>query len=177
MIPNRIPIPNQVTAMTIITSATPYPNSDIAAAVSRALRNSSDRPNPDLDAARTARKYAAMSRDFRSGAWQHLEGGDLPQASNKAWGIVAETVKAVSAQHGGIIHTHRSITEVITQLRRLAADAGDVETARQIGEAFLIAGKLHINFYEDELPDDIVLDGLMKCEEMSERLYALFWPD
>ena len=163
--------------MTTTTSAAPYPSSDIAAAVSRALRNSNDRPNPDLDAARSVRKYAAMSRDFRSSAWQHLEGGDLPQASNKAWGIVAETVKAVSAQHGGIIHTHRGITEVITQLRRLAADAGDTETARQIGEAFLIAGKLHINFYEDELPDDIVLDGLMKCAEMSERLYALFWQD
>ena len=91
--------------------------------------------------------------------------------------MVAETVKAVSARHGGIIHTHRSITEVVAQLRRLVADAGDLDTARQIGEAFLIAGKLHINFYEDDLPDDIVLDGLMKCEEMTERLYALFWPD
>ena len=163
--------------MTTTTVAAPYPNPDIAAAVARALRNANDRPNPELDAARLPRKYAAMAQDFRNSAWQHLESGDLPQASNKAWGMVAETVKAVSAQHGGIIHTHRSIAEVVAQLRRLAADAGDVDTARQIGAAFLIAGKLHINFYEDELPHDIILDGLMMCEEMSARLYALFWPD
>ena len=164
-------------AFTMITTdaAAPYPYPDVAAAVARALSSANDRPNLGLDATRSPQKYAAMSRDFRSSAWQHLEGGDLPQASNKAWGMVAETVKAVSAQHGGIIHTHRSIMEVVTQLRRLLADAGDAETARQISRAFLAAGKLHINFYEDDLPDDLVLEGLIECEELSGRLYALFW--
>ena len=42
-------------------------------------------------------------------AREHLNRGDLPQASNKAWGMVAETVKAVSAQHGGMIHNHRTL--------------------------------------------------------------------
>ena len=153
----------------------PYPSADIAAAVARALSSANDRPAPALDATRSPHKYAALAQDFRSSAWQHLEGGDLPQASNKAWGMVAETVKAVSAQHGGIIHTHRGITEVIAQLRRLLTDAGDASTARQISRAFLTAGRLHVNFYEDELPDDIVIEGLIECEEMSERLYALFW--
>ena len=87
--------------MTTTNTAAPYPSPDIAAAVSRALRNANDRPNPELDAARATRKYAAMAQDFRRSAWQHLESGDLPQASNKAWGMVAETVKAVSSQHGG----------------------------------------------------------------------------
>ena len=67
--------------------------------------------------------------------------------------------------------------EVVVQLRRLAADAGDTETANWIGGVFLIASKLHSNFYEDELHEDIVLDGLIQCEQLSERLYALFWPD
>ena len=162
--------------MTTITDAVAtYPYPDVAAAVARALSSANDRLNLGLDATRSPRKYAAMSRDFRSSAWQHLEGGDLPQASNKAWGMVAETVKAVSAQHGGIIHTHRSIMEVVTQLRRLLADAGDAETARQISRAFLVARDLHTNFYEDDLSEDIVMEGLIECEELSERLYALFW--
>ncbi len=161
--------------MTTTDAVVQYPYPDVAAAVARALSSANDRPNPELDATRSPRKYAAMSRDFRSSAWQHLEGGDLPQASNKAWGLVAETVKAVSAQHGGIIHTHRSIMEVVTQLRRLLADAGDAETARQISRAFLVARDLHTNFYEDDLSEDIVMEGLIECEELSERLYALFW--
>ena len=153
----------------------PYPSSDIAAAVARALSQANDRPTPALDATRSHRKYAALSQDFRSSAWQHLEGGDLPQASNKAWGMVAETVKAVSAQHGGIIHTHRSIMETVTQLCRLLADVGDTDTARQISRAFLVARDLHTNFYEDDLSEYIVMEGLIGCEELSERLYALFW--
>ena len=98
------------------------------------------------------------------------------QASNKAWGLVAETVKAISAEHGGFIHKHHSIMEVVTQLRRLVADAGDAQTARQISNAFSTARDLHTNFYENELSEDIILDGLIQCEEMTELLFALFWP-
>ena len=41
---------------------------------------------------------------------------------------MAETVKAISAQHGGVIHTHRAIVEVAGELARLAGNAGDMET-------------------------------------------------
>ena len=159
------------------TVATLYPSPGIPPAVADALSSANDRPRPAEDAARTAQKYAAMAQEFRRSTWQHLEEGDLPQASNKTWGMVAETVKAISAYHGSIIHTHRSIMKVVARLSRLAADAGDAETASWIGSIFLIASKLHSNFYEDELDADIVLAGLIQCEQLMERLYALFWPD
>ena len=159
------------------TIATLYPSPGIPPAVADALSNANDRPRPAEDAARTAQKYAALAQEFRSGAWRHLDEGDLAQASNKAWGMVAETVKAISAYHGSVIHTHRSIMEVVSQLSRLAADAGDAETARWIGNIFLVASKLHSNFYEDELNADYVLGALIECEQLMERLYALFWPD
>ena len=59
-----------------------------------------------------------------------MKDGDLPQASNKAWGMVAETVKAVSARHGGIIHQHRSIWEVVRQLSSLVGESGDIRHAQ-----------------------------------------------
>ena len=152
----------------------PFPAAEVAAAVARALVNANDRPDPAADATRTPQKYAALAQDFRNSAWEHLDKDDLPQASNKAWGIVAETVKDISAQHGYIIHTHRAIAAVIVELRRLVVNAGDLATARWIGAAFLTAGKLHTNFYEDELHKDIVLDGLIQCEELSELLYTRF---
>ena len=165
--------------MTTTNTATPtprYTDAVIAAAVARGLRNADDLPQPRRDARRSPLKYAAMTQDFRNSAWQHLDAGDLPQASNKAWGLVAETVKAVSAQHGGIIHKHHSIAEVLTQLRQLVADDGDAQTALLIGGSFMIAERLHINFYEGELSENYVLDGLIRCEELSARLYTLFWP-
>ena len=155
-------------------AAAPYPAPVVAAAVARALVRANDRPVPAADVTRTPQTYAALARDFRSSAWQHLENDDLPQASNKAWGLVAETVKDISAQHGYIIHTHRAIAAVIVELRRLVANTGDLATARWIGATFLTARDLHTNFYEDELHKDIVLDGLMQCEELSALLYARF---
>ena len=155
-------------------AAAPFPAAVVAAAVARGLANANDRPDPSADAARTPQKYASLAQSFRDSAWEHLEKDDLPQASNKAWGLVAETVKDISARHGAIIHTHRTIMEVITELRRLVANTGDLATARWIGATFLTAGKLHTNFYEDELTHDIVMDGLIQCEELSALLYQRF---
>ena len=153
-----------------------YPAPDIAAAVARALAAARDRPQPRLDRHRSAQKYAGMAQNFRAGAWEHLDKGDLPQASNKAWGLVAETVKAISAQHGGFIHSHRAIAEVVGELSRLIGNAGDTETRDWINALFLTASRLHINFYENEMPEITVRGGLRFCEQLSQRLYELFYP-
>lgn len=155
----------------------PFADDDIAAAVARGLDAARDRAQPD-DVGRTPEKYAGLGRDFRASAWKHLrEDGDLPQASNKAWGMVAETVKAVSARHGGIIHQHRSIWEVVRQLSRLAGESGETGAQAWINSSFMVARTLHSNFYEDEADEDEITAGLELCEELSERLYELFWPE
>ena len=156
------------------TTIAPYPAADVAAAVARGLANANDRPRPALDAIRTPQKYAALARAFRDSAWEHLEKDDLPQASNKAWGLVAETVKDISARHGAIIHSHQGIVEVTYELARLAASFGDTAIRREINRALMTAGKLHVNFYENELPEDAVLEGLIHCEELSELIYRRF---
>jgi len=149
----------------------------IADAVAQGLRAADD-PLHSGDAFKSAARYAGLSDDFRRGAWKHLrEDGDLPQASNKAWGMVAETVKAVSAHRGGIIHTHRSIMLVARELARLVRESGDAETAAWINNSFARALSLHANFYEDEEMEDQVTDGVQLSEQLSDRLYQLFWPD
>ena len=160
----------------MLMTTTTYQPDDVAAAVARALAAANDRPDPGFDAECSPQRYAALAQSFRSSAWKHLDEGDLPQASNKAWGLVAETVKAVSAQHGGVIHTHRGLWRVVTALARLVGDSGDMATRRLINNSFSVARNLHFNFYEDRAPEDEVLDGLMQCEELSARLYQLFWP-
>ena len=156
------------------TTPAPYPAAAVAAAVARGLAAANDRLDPVADTIRTPQKYAALVQNFRNSAWRHLDENDLPQASNKAWGLVAETVKDISAQHGYIIHSHRAITGVVSELALLVANAGDAATANWISATFLTAGKLHINFYEDELPDNIVIGSLIQCEELSELLHARF---
>ena len=158
------------------TTTTAYQPADVAAAIARALAAANDRPKPHLDADCSPQRYAALAQSFRSSAWKHLDEGDLPQASNKGWGLVAETVKAVSAQHGGIIHTHRALWRVVTALARLVGDSGEQPTQHWINNSFSVARNLHFNFYEDRTPEDEVIAGLILCEELSQRLYQLFWP-
>ena len=158
-------------------AAAQYHEQEITAAVARGLVAARDRPQPAEDASCSPHKYAGMSRNFRASAWKHLDENDLAQASNKAWGLVAETVKAISAQHGGIIHAHRSIWRVVHELARLVGDAGDVPTRDWIINSFRVARSLHSNFYEDKDQAVDVIAGLRLCEELSRRLYELFWPE
>ena len=67
-----------------MTMETSCPAAGIAAAVARGLATARDWPDPDLDANHSAQKYAGMAQEFRASAWEHLDKGDLPQASNKA---------------------------------------------------------------------------------------------
>ncbi len=154
-----------------------FTHDDIAAAVARGLVAASDQAQPE-DAGRMPEKYAGLSHDFRASAWKHLrEDGDLPQASNKAWATVAETIKAVSAQHAGVIHAHRSIWLVHRELADLVGESGDADMAIWLRNSFGVARMLHSNFYEDEADAGDVSAGLALCEELSDRLYELFWPD
>ena len=148
----------------------------VAAAVARGLDAVRDWPQAD-DGDCSSEGYALLGQDFRDSAWVHLNEGDLPQASNKAWGLVAETVKAVSLHHGRVIHTHRGLARAAVELARLPGNAGDAETRSFIINSFGIAQLLHSNFYENRAHEDVVLEGLMLCEELSERLYGLFWQE
>ena len=154
-----------------------YPAPDIDAAVARALAAARDRPDPEFDDGCSPQKYAGMAQEFRASAWEHLDKGDLPQASNKAWGVVAETVKAISAHHGRIIHNHRALWQVVRELAQLVGAAGDMETRNWIINSFHVARGLHSNFYEGRYSEHEVIAGLMLCEELSQRLYELFGPD
>ena len=151
-----------------------YDRNDIAAAVARALRRDPLQPG---DETRTAEKYARLAQDFRAGAWRHIHENDLPQASSKAWAMVAETIKAISAQHGGVIHSHGSIWLTVRELTQLAAAAGDTETQEWISNAFRTARALHSNYYENEETAAEVASGIRLCEQLSDRLYQLFWSE
>ena len=159
-----------------------YSANDTAAAVRRGLASVRDRPSPD-DASRSPAKYARMSRDFRAGAWKHLrEDGDLPQASNKAWGMVAETVKAISAHHGGVIHTHRAIWSGGAGAEpSWSRQSGDADTESQwLSNAFQRRARpAFTNFYEDEAsPARSCASGITPVRTaLRNGFYELFWPE
>ena len=102
----------------------------------------------------------------------------MPQASNKSVGHGGRDYQGRgSAQHGGIIHAHRSIWLVLRELANVVSESGDDELSYWVRNSFGVARTLHSNFYEDEADAGDVTAGLLLCEELSERLYELFWPE
>ncbi len=156
-----------------------YDRNTVAAAVARGLSAARDHAQPD-DAGKEPENYARWAEAFRRSAWRHLDEDDidsLPQASNKAWGLVAETIKAISAHHGGAIHAHRSFMLIMREVSDLVREQGDAATAAWLNNSFSAVRILHSNFYENEMSENQVADGLQLCEQLSERLYELFWPE
>ena len=57
----------------------------------------------------------------------------------------------------------------------MVKESGDLEMAAWINNSFRSARGLHANFYENEESSQEVEQGLQLSEELSERLYQLFW--
>ena len=78
-----------------------------------------------------------------------LKKGDYVQASEKYWGAFAQIVKAVAAAKGIKLGEHRNIIEFVQELSKEYPDLN-------LTDALAKARYLHTNFYEDELPHEIV---------------------
>lgn len=72
---------------------------------------------------------------------------DYPQASEKFWGAFAEIIKAIASKHRVKLGTHKSIAQYASKLHNEHPEL-------KLIDAFKHAESLHINFYEDHLPED-----------------------
>ncbi len=92
-------------------------------------------------------------------AGRELDAGDVLQASEKGWGAVAHTVKAIAEQRGWIHERHGHLFGVV---RNIVAESGQP----RIMDLFHIANGLHTNFYEGWLSHEEVERGLGQVEEL-----------
>ena len=110
--------------------------------------------------------YREQSRIFLAQAYEELAKGDLPQASEKAWGAAAQMVKAVAQERGWEHRGHRELHGVIRRLRR--------ETGvREFRILFSSANDLHGNFYENLYEAEDLEDLLPEVVRLVDRLERL----
>lgn len=111
--------------------------------------------------------YRAKSHAFLAQAREELAKGDSVQASEKLWGASAQMVKAVAQRRGWPHDSHRRLFETVTSL---VAETGDL----QLRDLFLVASSLlHVNFYEDSLPLEMVEGAVPSVERLVTKLEAL----
>lgn len=95
-------------------------------------------------------KYKHLSVIYLENSFRFLDKNEIEKASEMLWGAAAEAIKAVAAQKGILLKTHR---EIWNYAKRLTKDLEDEE----IWHRFSMASFLHSNFYESSLEkDDIV---------------------
>ena len=113
--------------------------------------------------------YLGQSRTFLAQAFEELDKGDLPQASEKGWGAAAQMVKAVAQERGWRHYSHVSLRHVMDRLYR---ETGDEELRRQ----FHFANVLHGNFYENRYSSAVIEDRLRRVEQfVSKRVSKKHW--
>ena len=110
--------------------------------------------------------YREQSRIFLAQAREELGKGDIPQASEKAWGATAQMLKAIADKRGWPHQSHRYFYVINRKLRR---ETGDGELTRLFNQA----KGLHGNFYENEYEAQDLEDLLPEIERLVDKLEGL----
>ena len=113
--------------------------------------------------------HREQSRIYLTQAYEELAKGDLPQASEKAWGAASQMLKAVAEQRGWSHRSHQSLYGIIRQLRRETGKA-------ELTLLFSHASDLHGNFYENLYAAEDIEDLLPEVGQLVDRLEALLRP-
>ena len=109
-------------------------------------------------------KHTDTSERFLRHAEEQFERGDLPQASEKAWGAVAHYVKSVAKQRGWRNRSHTDLSDIVVDL------AQETDDPSRILNLYRSVGALHTNFYENWLSDSMVGGGIEDASEVISRL-------
>ena len=110
--------------------------------------------------------YQELSARYLRHARELLADGDLPQASEKAWGAAAVLVKSVAEARGWKHEGHRDLWTVV---RRLVCETGDSDLRLHFG----YAQTMHINFYEAAMEFEDVEQYLGEVERLVGKLESI----
>ena len=113
-----------------------------------------------------AQKYHDDSRGLLAQARVELYEGDVRQASEKGWGAVALTLKAIAEERGWEHGKHRHLSRIASRLR---SETGN----RDVFRYFQVADSLHGNFYEDLMPGRDIAEALDDVELLLDLLEPL----
>ena len=128
------------------------------------------------DAANQAATYRSSEVHYRGHVQRSLVDNDYLQVAEKSWGAFTQAVKAICADHQILLSSHVGIMRVADELSKLIAQTAPEDGAR-VSDASVMAHSLHLHFYEDELPDDRVIQSADAVSEAIDLLRQWFPPE
>ena len=121
-------------------------------------------PDPGIQSADDRR---TIGRRFLFQAAQHLLEGDRLQAGEKAWGAIAQNLKAIGELRGWNHGSHQLIENIG---RQIVVEFENVELGQLISDAYHNG---HRNFYENQRTKEEIRDTIASAEEALPVLEAL----
>ena len=110
-----------------------------------------------------AEVHESLSKKYMRDAEELLKKGDYVRASEKAWGAASQMVKAIAAKNGLELRSHGELHEFVSKISR---ERGD-EEIRKLWRSAIV---LHQNFYENWLPEDMVVDSIGDVKRLIRKL-------
>ena len=160
--------------MTTMTTPPQFTASQITAAIRSGIGNS--RTNARLSTRRAAERSAAHRSilvRYRQHARHSFDDGDYRQAAEKSWDAYAQTVKAIGADHRLRIAHHAGIVAVASRLASLVRES-DATAGSALRYGLAMARSLHQHFYENDLPDDEVIEAAADVAIAIDLMQRLF---
>ena len=99
-----------------------------------------------------------IGRRFILQARKHLDEGDRLQAGEKAWGAIAQYLKAIGELRGWRHDSHRLVENIG---RQIVAETGDSDLGEYISDVYRLG---HENFYENQRSEDTLLYCITQAE-------------
>ena len=109
---------------------------------------------------------SVLSKWFMEGAKAEMEKGDRLQASEKAWGALAQQLKAIGAARGWFHASHAHVREIGIQIGYEYNSPSIIDMTHQGLE-------LHVNFYENNISPSRVAAIIIGIEGLLDDLEAL----
>ena len=122
-----------------------------------------------------AATYRASLAHYRRHVQRSLAESDYLQVAEKSWGAFTQIVKAIGADHRIQLSSHVGIMRVAGELAKLIAQTNS-EAGGRASDASVMAHSLHLHFYENELPDDRVIQSATAVGEVIDLLQDWFPP-
>ena len=118
----------------------------------------------DLELKEKTKKHRTQSVHYFENALRYIEMGDSEKASELLWGSMSQALKAVAANRGIRLKSHKDIRNYAIEATRATRDDS-------IWHAFTTAQSLHSNFYETGL---MLEDVAIAAKEIKEAIATLF---
>ena len=109
---------------------------------------------------------SVLRKWYIENAKEEMERGDRLQASEKAWGALAQQLKAIGAARGWFHASHQHVREIGRQIGREFNDPNIVDLTH-------VGLELHVNFYENNVSPSRVATSISAIESVLDDLEAL----